>query len=77
MEHIYGPLSDLFWRTEKCRTMDLRADAFSIRLIISFLTNQFILWMPFDALLWLAGDKETDIEKIQETICCNGIPKYK
>ena len=30
-EHINGSLSGLFWRTEKCRTKDLRGGAFSIR----------------------------------------------
>ena len=31
LEHSNGPLSGLFWRTEKCRTGDLRDGAFSIR----------------------------------------------
>ena len=28
-KHINGPLLCLFWRTVKCRTKDLRGDAFS------------------------------------------------
>ena len=30
-EHIKGPLSGLFWRTEKCRSNEIRGDTFSIR----------------------------------------------
>ena len=29
-EHINGPLSSLFWRTEKCRTEDLRGGALPV-----------------------------------------------
>ena len=32
-EHINGPLSGVFWRTEKCRTKEIRGGAFSIRLV--------------------------------------------
>ena len=32
VEHINSPLSGLFWRTEKCKTKDLRGGAFRIGL---------------------------------------------
>ena len=39
LERINNPLSGLFWRTEKCRTEEIRGGALSIRHVVSFLTD--------------------------------------